>query len=103
MPLLQKKTIRKFLLVTIHSRAIDITLVRVIILAYLKAVQSSGIFKIIYFSQNLKISKLWTLTNYAQIIALTKVRGVLKRSCQGLLNGDKQKIPNGFIDCAIMA
>ena len=34
---------------------------------------------------------------------MTKVRGVLKRSCQGLLNGDRQKIPNGLIDCEIKA
>ena len=67
------------------------------------AVQSSGIFEILFFSLNLKISKLWTLTHYAKIIVLTKVRGVLKRSCQGLLNGDKQKIPNGLIDYAIKA
>ena len=51
----------------------------------------------------LKIPELWTAIKYAKIIALTTVRGVLKRSCQGLLNGDKQKIPNGLIDCAIMA
>ena len=67
------------------------------------AVQSSGIFKILVFSSKLKISKLWTLTHYAKIIVLTKVRGVLKKSCQGLLNGDKQIIPNGLIDYAIKA
>ena len=39
----------------------------------------------------------------AKIIALTKVRGVLKTSCPGLLNGDKQEIPNGFMDYAIKA
>ena len=51
----------------------------------------------------LKIPELWTASKYSKIIALTKVRGVLKRSCQGLFNGDKQKIPNGLIDCAIKA
>ena len=64
------------------------------------AVQSSGILQILSFNQNLKISNLWTLTHYAKIIVLTKIRGVLKRSRQGLFNGDKQKMHNGLIDCA---
>ena len=51
----------------------------------------------------LKIPELWTAIKYSKIIAMTKVRGVLKRFCQGLLNGDKQQIPSGLIDCAIMA
>ena len=61
------------------------------------------IFKFYLTNKILKIPELWTAIKYAKIIAMTNVRVVLKRSCQGLLNGDKQKIPNGLIDCAIMA
>ena len=46
----------------------------------------------------MKIPKLWTAIKYAKIIVLTKVRGVLKRSCQGLFNSDKQKIQSQNIN-----
>ena len=59
--------------------------------------------KIYIFNKKNKIPELWTAIKYAKIIAMTNVRVVLKRSCQGLLNGDKQKIPNGLIDNAIKA
>ena len=51
----------------------------------------------------LKIPELWKATKYAKIIALTKVRGVLKTSFQWLLNGIKQKNPKVLVDCLIKA
>ena len=41
--------------------------------------------------------------NFAQIIALIEVRGVLKTSCHWLFNGVKQNNPNVIFDCMIMA
>ena len=57
-----------------------LTFVRGISLAHLVAVQSSGIFKILGKSNIFKISEVWTATKYVKLIALTKVRGVLKTS-----------------------
>ena len=60
-------------------------------------------FKIFGFVKIFEITKLWTATKCVKIVALTKVRAALKTSCQRLLNGDKQKLPNGLIDYAIKA
>ena len=61
-----------------------LTLIKATILAHLVAVQSLGIFKMLTTSHSivkiLKILKLWTATKCARIIALIKVRGVLKTS-----------------------
>ena len=44
---------------------------------------------------------LWTSTKCATIIALKKVRGVLKRSFRWLLKGVQQKTPEFLFDCVI--
>ena len=41
----------------------------------------------------MKIAELWKANKGAEIIALTKVRGVLKTFPHWLLNGMKQKYP----------
>ena len=66
-------------------------------------VQSSGLFKITILSYKIEIPELWTATKSAKVIGLTKLRGVLKTSCQGLLNGAKQKIPTVIFDFAVKA
>ena len=67
------------------------------------AVQTSEILKILDFPKILKIPELWTATKCANTIVLTNVRGVLKTSRQGLLNGVKQRIPTFFYDCVLKA
>ena len=59
-----------------------------------------GNFQILTKRSNFEIPELWTAIKYTKIIGISKVRGVLKRSRQGLFNGDKQKMHNGLIDCA---
>ena len=87
-----------------------LTLVRVIIIGDLVAVQSLGIFNKInqimqsyFYLHFLKIPELWTATKSHKRIALTKVRGVLKTSFQWLLSGVKQKIPKCIFDCVLKA
>ena len=76
-----------------------LTFVKTIVLTLFVDVQSSGILKILGKSNIFKISEVWTATKCAKLIVLTKVRGGLKTSWRGLLNGVKQRIPTFFYDC----
>ena len=110
-----KRTLWFFCLTPLKSHCQEVfktplTLMKTTTLAHLVGVQSFRIFKswpnctlFIKFSQILKIPKLWTPTKCAKIIALIKVRGVLKTSWQWLLSCVKQKIHTVLYHCAVKA
>ena len=65
--------------------------------------QVKKLYSIFYFVKMLKIPKLWTAIKCAKIIALTKLRSILKTSFQWLLNDVKQTIPQVLFYCVLKA